>query len=34
MDAAMFFGSGRVGVGDGLSDIYMTTREKLTGNNH
>ena len=30
----MFFGSGRVDVGDGGSDIYMTTREKLTGNNH
>jgi len=29
----MFFGSGRVG-GDGLSDIYMTSREKLKGNKH
>jgi hypothetical protein len=29
----MFFGSNRGG-GDGLSDIYMTTREKLKGKNH
>jgi Tol biopolymer transport system component len=27
----MYFGSGRAG-GDGLSDIYMTSREKLKGN--
>jgi WD40 repeat protein len=27
----LFFGSGRAG-GDGQSDIYMTTREKLKGN--
>ena len=27
----MYFGSGRAG-GDGLSDIYITTREKLKGN--
>lgn len=29
----MYFGSGRAG-GDGMSDIYMTTREKLKGNGH
>ena len=29
----MYFGSGRAG-GDGLSDIYVTTREKLNGNVH
>ena len=29
----MFFGSNRAGSEGGLSDIYMTSREKLTGNN-
>jgi Tol biopolymer transport system component len=29
----MFFGSNRIGT-VGLTDIYMTTREKLTGKNH
>ncbi len=29
----MFFGSGRAGT-DGLSDIFMTSREKLKGNQH
>ena len=28
----MLFGSNRSGSEAGLSDIYMTTREKLTGN--
>jgi hypothetical protein len=29
----MFFGSNRSG-GDGQSDLYMTTREKRTGNDN
>ena len=30
----LFFGSNRASSYGGLSDIYMTSREKLTGNNH